>query len=729
MRARDHVDRLTTALRGLDLAVLAEFAGRIVAVTGENGGRLLVAGNGGSAAQAQHLTAELVGRYVAERAPLSALALHAETSSLTAIGNDYGFEEIFARQIRAHGRPGDLLLLLSTSGASANLLAAAEAGREAGLEIWAWTGRAGNPLTQVVDQVLCVDSPAAATVQECHLVAIHALCTLIDDLLPHTRPMPLVAAPASALPRATKPDTATATASSVPAGDFGPPLVEQRAAREIVVVGDAFLDRDHVGVSRDGAAGPPIVDDTAPAQRPGGAGLAALLAARHPDMRVALITALGADRSGKLVRARLEAGGVEVVDLGLGGRTATKNRVIADGVVIGRYDEAQDLSFGPLGEAGEAALSGADAVLVADYGMGLADHVRTALERRAAEVPLVWDPHPNGGPPVRGAMIAAPNRFEAASMSGKPMPQTFGDDVRNAKHLRDQWQTSTIVLTRGSDGAIVHAADAPVMVVPADQPAHGDACGAGDCFAAELTAELARGSELTDAVEAAAVAAADYVRAGGPATIPSMPPRGVVPTGLPTTGPLSPWSRALRGGQASTEQTAGRPAASDADTVEAVAAVRRAGGRVVVTAGCFDVLHSGHVALLRRARGLGDFLVVCLNSDASIARLKGPSRPVVAGADRAAVLAGLQSVDAVMVFTEDTPHEVIRRLRPDVYVKGGDYTLADLPERELVESLGGDVVLLPYVDGRSTTKIIRDAAASAATAGEAAEPARQQPGH
>ncbi|WP_033037301.1 D-sedoheptulose-7-phosphate isomerase [Streptomyces monomycini] len=144
------------------------------------GGRLLAAGNGGSAAQAQHLTAELVGRYQQDRPAYSAISLHAETSSVTAIGNDYGFDQVFARQVAAHGRPGDVLLLLSTSGRSDNLLAAAETARDAELRVWALTGPRPNPLADAADEAVCVDSPSSATVQEAHLIAVHILCEHFD---------------------------------------------------------------------------------------------------------------------------------------------------------------------------------------------------------------------------------------------------------------------------------------------------------------------------------------------------------------------------------------------------------------------------------------------------------------------------------------------------------------------------------------------------------------------
>ncbi|MET8067929.1 SIS domain-containing protein, partial [Micromonospora sp. NPDC005313] len=147
-------------------------------------GRLLVAGNGGSAAEAQHLTAELVGKLRHDRQPLSAIALHAETSALTAIGNDYGYDETFARQVRAHGRPDDHLLLMTTSGTSANLLTAANAAHQTGLRTWAFTGPAPNPLADLCHEHLAIDSPDGQVVQELHLVASHVLCEYVELALP-----------------------------------------------------------------------------------------------------------------------------------------------------------------------------------------------------------------------------------------------------------------------------------------------------------------------------------------------------------------------------------------------------------------------------------------------------------------------------------------------------------------------------------------------------------------
>jgi D-sedoheptulose 7-phosphate isomerase len=184
---RRHLDELEGPLRDLyrDAPRLDTWGRRLTDVL-VRGGRLLAAGNGGSAAEAQHLTSELVGRYRDDRPPLSAIALNAETSALTAIGNDYGIEEIFARQVRAHGRPGDVLVALSTSGRSANVLAAVDAAAELGLVTLALTGPAPNPLAERADECLAVDSPHTATVQEIHLIAVHLLCASVDDALART---------------------------------------------------------------------------------------------------------------------------------------------------------------------------------------------------------------------------------------------------------------------------------------------------------------------------------------------------------------------------------------------------------------------------------------------------------------------------------------------------------------------------------------------------------------
>ncbi|UNX54786.1 SIS domain-containing protein [Georgenia sp. TF02-10] len=185
----EHEQELVGALAALraDAPTVGRW-GRALAGHLAAGGRLLAAGNGGSAAEAQHLTAELVGRFRDERRPFSAVCLGAEAATVTALVNDYGAEEMFARQVEGHGRAGDVLVLLSTSGTSPNVLRAAERGRQLGLQVWGLTGPAPNPLQARCHDAICADAPTTAAIQTIHLVAIHALCAALDAELAAARP-------------------------------------------------------------------------------------------------------------------------------------------------------------------------------------------------------------------------------------------------------------------------------------------------------------------------------------------------------------------------------------------------------------------------------------------------------------------------------------------------------------------------------------------------------------
>jgi rfaE bifunctional protein nucleotidyltransferase chain/domain len=319
-----------------------------------------------------------------------------------------------------------------------------------------------------------------------------------------------------------------------------------------------------------------------------------------------------------------------------------------------------------------AALDEAEAVLVSDYAGGVLadDGLRALLATAAAGRPVVWDPHSRGADPVPGCRLVTPNAGEAAALGGAAAGVPLAAARRQAEVLLRRWQAHAVCVTLGPAGALLSYGDGAPLVVPAVRVDGGDTCGAGDRFAAAALAALAEGAVVSDAVEQAVRAATSFVAAGGAAAVP------------------------LPGRRA--------PTADD----DAVQRVRAAGGTVVATGGCFDLLHAGHVALLRAARGLGDCLVVCLNSDESVRRLKGEGRPLVTAADRARVLEALEFVDAVEVFDEDTPVEVLRRLRPDVWAKGGDYALSDLPEAAVLDEWGGQAVVLPYLDGRSTTALI-----------------------
>ncbi|KQX62928.1 hypothetical protein ASD06_12030 [Angustibacter sp. Root456] len=449
----------------------------------------------------------------------------------------------------------------------------------------------------------------------------------------------------------------------------------------LLVIGDALLDRDVNGhVARVAPDAPvPVVDVREVSERPGGAGLAALLAAR-PGVDVTLATGIGTDAAGDRLRALL--GDVGVHPVLSPPTTIGKTRVRAQGQSLVRIDDAGHLLGGvdPLEELGdngcdavdevalERLVRSCDAVLVADYGGPVTRHpaVRSVLQRVAHRLPIVWDPHPRGETPVPGVRAATPNHVEAqgfARDSSSPL-DVVGES------LRDAWHAQAVVVTDGDRGAVVVDGDADPVRTPAGECADGvDTCGAGDRFAGAVALGLARGAQLVDAVRAASTDVAAWLAAGGVATC----------------------------------HPGGTPAPTD---------VRARGGTVVATGGCFDVLHAGHVALLEAARGFGDQLVVLLNSDAGVRRLKGPTRPVNSVADRARLLEALRCVDAVVVFEDDDPSATLSRLRPDVWVKGGDYAPADLPEARVVEAYGGRIEIVPLLDGRSTTTVLARADAA-----------------
>jgi rfaE bifunctional protein nucleotidyltransferase chain/domain/rfaE bifunctional protein kinase chain/domain len=472
----------------------------------------------------------------------------------------------------------------------------------------------------------------------------------------------------------------------------------------IVVVGDALLDRDVYGsVERLSPDAPvPVFDYETEVSRPGGAGLAAALAARD-GQEVRLVTALATDSAGRALRAALERAAVEVIDLGLDGPTPEKARFFAGEHQLLRVDRGDRSSaVGPPTAGARAALSWADAVLVADYGRGVAATagVRETLADLCSLVPVVWDPHPHGPPPVAMVTVATPNESELKlATEGGEAELEAAEVAARAEALRANWSAGAVCVTRGSKGALFSAPGRAPVAIPAEPVRRGDPCGAGDRFSSRLTAGLAQGLELADAASDAVAAASIFVGAGGARAF------GERPMGAGGARAFGERPQ-LRTGDGYTHPPAPDPFALARE-------VRAAGGTVVATGGCFDLLHAGHVSTLMAARALGDCLIVCVNSDRSVRRLKGAGRPVVAESERSALLSALGCVDAVVVFDEDTPGTVLRRLRPHVWAKGGDYRAVEMPEARVVEEGGGRVIVLPFLDGYSTTRLIEEAASGA----------------
>jgi rfaE bifunctional protein nucleotidyltransferase chain/domain/rfaE bifunctional protein kinase chain/domain len=463
----------------------------------------------------------------------------------------------------------------------------------------------------------------------------------------------------------------------------------------VVVIGDVVLDRDIVGRTERIApdAPVPIVDVDEVRESPGGAGLAALLCA-GTGVDVVLVAPVASDPAGRRLAEMLRCE-VDLVSVPHEGSTRRKTRVRSAGQSLVRLDSGgPGFPVEPPLQAVRDVLDSADVVLVSDYGAGvtLEPGLRRLLTEAAQRSTLVWDPHPRGGSPVPGVALATPNLAEATAVLGSDRGRDHCDTL--AAELRRSWQARAVAVTAGSRGAFLAMAGTEPLFVPAPTVPQGDPCGAGDRFVATAAVALARGAVLSEAVVDAVAEASAWVAAGGVAAFRD---------GL--SDPESSDGFVRSGGRE------GRPGSVE----EVVARVRARGGTLVATGGCFDILHAGHVASLDAARRLGDALVVLVNSDQSVRRLKGPDRPAVTAADRVRVLEALSSVDAVAVFDEDDPRAVLDRLRPDVWAKGGDYGAEALPEADLVRGWGGRVVLLPYVDGRSTTSILQRSAARSAS--------------
>jgi D-beta-D-heptose 7-phosphate kinase / D-beta-D-heptose 1-phosphate adenosyltransferase len=446
------------------------------------------------------------------------------------------------------------------------------------------------------------------------------------------------------------------------------------SAGALVIVGDALLDRDVDGHAErlcpDAPA--PVVEEAMSRARPGGAALAALLAARDGH-EVVLIAPLGTDAASTIVLEALPDA-VTVIPLPLAGPLPEKTRIRVDGRTLVRVDNPAG-SPGPAGQRAVAAIKAAGAVLVSDYGRGTtADATLTdALARlagqagRSGQAPVLWDPHPRGAAPVPGTLLVTPNEAEAAAAAGG-RPGALRDAAEAADRLLGRWPAQAVAVTLGARGALLARHGQAPLAIPAAPVPTVDPCGAGDQFAVAAATALRDGAVLSEAVTWAVAAAGRYLAAGG------------VNQGSVISGDEPP-----------TGQTA-------------------AGGVLVAAGGCFDVLHAGHVAMLRAARALGDTLVICMNSDESVRRLKGPGRPLNSAADRAAVLRALDCVDQVLIFGEDTPERLLGELRPDMWVKGGDYDGRELPEAAVLRRWGGLAVTVPYLDGRSTTRIASAAA-------------------
>ncbi len=471
-------------------------------------------------------------------------------------------------------------------------------------------------------------------------------------------------------------------------------LIPGFEGKKIMVIGDLMLD-EHIwsSVSRISPEAPVVVADVSRITHvPGGCGnVAANISALTGTPQ--LISFIGRDSSGdKLMRA-LKNNGIPTGGIIVTGERPTilKSRVIAGSQQVVRVDR-EERSLASENLAGKvlskalSALKKADAVIISDYGKGIVSQKTCQALIKAAKhlkKPVLVDPKGKEYSKYHGATVLTPNLLEAETAAGIKIT----DDAslqRAAKAIMEETKVSYLIITRGRDGLSVFQPGNPTIHIPAIPREVFDITGAGDTVIATIALALASGASIVEAAMLGNFAAS--VKVSKIATQPVY---------------RSELEEALE-----EREPAGKKIKSRKDLAEVSKRLKSENAKIVFTNGCFDILHLGHVRYLKEAKKLGDVLIVGLNSDSSVRKLKGPDRPYVSELERAEILASLECVDYVSIFPETRPDNLIKIVRPNIHVKGGDYSMDELPEKNLVEQLGGRVVVIPPIKGRSTTNII-----------------------
>jgi len=462
----------------------------------------------------------------------------------------------------------------------------------------------------------------------------------------------------------------------------------------ILIVGDMILDRYQYGnTSRISPEAPIVVlAATHDEHRLGGCGnVAANLAALGAETRV--VAVVGEDYGGGVIRKLLAAAGCQdeglVVDNGR--PTTRKTRVVSQNQQLLRIDEervgepAREIEQQMLARL-EQEIAVSDVVVVSDYGKGaLTSRILDRVCRAPNRPRVLVDPKGRDYTRYRGASLLTPNRKEAEEATGMRL-ESAADIRKAALRLLDASQLEAVIITLGAQGMYCRvAASGQEWSIPARARAVYDVTGAGDTVIAVLAFTLAVGGDLESAMRLATVGAGLTVQRFGVAAITR---------------------EDIEGALLESSRTSDKVLARD-ELARRIAHERQQGRRIVFTNGCFDVLHVGHLAYLQESRNYGDVLVVGVNADASVRRLKGDGRPVNRLEDRMALLAGLECVSLVTSFDEDTPLQLIQAVTPDVLVKGEDWAEKGVVGREWVEQHGGHVVLAQLRDGYSSTRTLQ----------------------
>ncbi|ETX07969.1 D-glycero-beta-D-manno-heptose-7-phosphate kinase [Candidatus Entotheonella palauensis] len=463
---------------------------------------------------------------------------------------------------------------------------------------------------------------------------------------------------------------------------------------KVLVLGDIICDVYLYGTVNRISQEAPVPIFECGERRPvlgGAANVAANLQAFGCD--VYLLGVVGADPAAQEIRTLLEKQGLAATWLVEDPLrpTTEKTRLVAPQQMLRLDRETRQPLDAELGETVAdlacALLPHVDGVICSDYHKGVCiSDVLEPVFARARDMgrPVVVDPKSRDFTHYRGATVLTPNRFEAERASHRLLSDEAEVEAAG-RWLCEQSQAEAVLVTRGPEGmSLILPAQAPLHIPPNAREVY-DGTGAGDTVIATFTMAVLSGLNFADAAMLANTAAGVVVGKVGTAVV--TPAELRVACALETAPEL-------------------RKVLTRDELVRAVQQHRQAGERIVFTNGCFDLLHVGHMRYLQQARALGDRLVLGLNDDASVRRLKGDKRPLIPHAERASVLAALTCVDYITIFSEDTPLELIECVRPDVLVKGGDYTPETVVGRDEVEAYGGEVALVPFVEGISTTSII-----------------------
>ena len=456
----------------------------------------------------------------------------------------------------------------------------------------------------------------------------------------------------------------------------------------LLVIGDVMLDRYwHGQASRVSPEAPvPVVKVGNREDRPGGAGNVALnMAALGSAVR--LVGIVGNDETGLELLSRLNAAGVYCDFLQSADKpTITKLRVIGQHQQLIRLDfeqefEAADIN-GLQGKV-ESLIGDSQVMVLSDYGKGALQETANLIELgRSKDIPIIVDPKGTNFEKYRGATLLTPNlsEFEAVAGYSNNEEEFVNKGLRLVKDLN----LEAILITRGEHGMTLIRPDSPELHLPARAQEVFDVTGAGDTVISVLAAAVAAGNGLADSTALANLAAGLVVGKLGTAAISGPELRRAVLV----------------------ELDSGRGVMTAEQLQIAVQDAKAHDEKIVFTNGCFDIVHAGHVGYLAKAKQLGDRLIVAINDDESAHRLKGPGRPINPVERRMAVLAGLEAVDWVVSFSEDTPEPLLEFLQPEVLVKGGDYTMDEVVGGDYVNSYGGEVRVLEFLDDCSTSAIM-----------------------